>query len=32
MMCTALIGRTRHATRGSLDVTMLGGMGGQTLG
>ena len=23
---------TRHATRGSLEVTMLGGMGGQTLG
>ena len=30
--CAQPLGCTRHATRGSLEVTMLGGMGGQTLG
>ena len=30
--CAQPLGCTRHATRGSLEVTMLGGMGGQSLG
>ena len=30
--CAQPLGCTRHATRGSLEVTMLGGLGGQSLG